>query len=244
LSTEIGVGTRDSHGKKLDPFMRMTIDRMKKWQKRIKTLSSEERWLSNILPNILESSYALSLPQIVSETAAHLCRISWKQRVIQNKSSLGMTAAFVYLACRKCGVGRSLKEVAKAVGIEKRTAAKHYRYLLREVEKEYMPAASVEKYISKLANIAKIDPRTERLALWIAGRTRDVDISSGKLPAGLAAAYVYIASVLNGERIAQREIAEYAEVTEVTVRSRCKEMFDSFIICQRLHAMNGERKTE
>ncbi len=28
---------------------------------------------------------------------------------------MGMTAATVYLACRKCGVSRTLKEVARAV---------------------------------------------------------------------------------------------------------------------------------
>jgi transcription initiation factor TFIIB len=130
--------------------------------------------------------------------------------------------------------------VARAVGIDKRTAAKYYRLVLKEVEKEYVPPPSVEKYISKLVNVAKIDPKTERLALFIAGRTNEANISSGKAPAGLAAAYVYMAAVLNGEHIPQREIAEYAEVTEVTVRNRCREILDSFIIRQKLHAANSK----
>ena len=94
----------------------------------------------------------------------------------------------------------------------------------------------MEKYISKLVNNEKINSRVERLALELAGRTNESEISSGKTPAGLAAAYVYIASVMCGEHIPQREIAEFAEVTEVTVRNRCREILDKFTIRQKLRA--------
>ncbi|MDO8055382.1 MAG: transcription initiation factor IIB, partial [Candidatus Hermodarchaeota archaeon] len=41
---------------------------------------------------------------------------------------------------------------------------------------------------------------------------------------GLAAASLYIASIQEGERRTQREIAEISRVTEVTVRNRYKEL--------------------
>lgn len=234
LTTEIGTSMRDSHGRSLEPYMRMTIGKMKKWQTRIRTSTSEERGLSNVLSKISEVSNLLSLPKMVSETAAHVYRVSARLKVAKSKSIIGMTAASVYLACRKCGVGRSLKEVARAAHVDKRTVAKYYRLVLKEVEKEYVPPPSVSKYISKLINVAKIDPKVERLALFIAGKTDDTSISSGKAPAGLAAAYVYISSVLLGKHVPQREIAEVAEVTEVTVRNRCREILDNFLIRQKL----------
>jgi transcription initiation factor TFIIB len=40
----------------------------------------------------------------------------------------------------------------------------------------------------------------------------------------MAAAVSYIASILAGERKTQREIAEIAQVTEVTIRNRYKEL--------------------
>jgi transcription initiation factor TFIIB len=109
--------------------------------------------------------------------------------------------------------------------------------LVNEVESNYIPPPSVQKFISKLVNKEKINPRVERLALELADRTNESEISSGKTPAGLAAAYVYIASVLSGEHIPQREIAEFAEVTEVTVRNRCREILDKFVIRQRLRTL-------
>ena len=35
-----------------------------------------------------------------------------------------------------------------------------------------------------------------------------------------------------GEHLPQREVAEFAEVTEVTVRNSCREILDNFVIRQ------------
>lgn len=234
LTTEIGDGTKDSHGRSLSPYMRMSVKSMRKWQSRIRIISSEERNLSMVLSKINEVSDALKLPKTVTETAAHAYRILAKKKVTKSRSILGMAVATIYLACRKFETGRSLKEVAKAVGVDKRTVAKYYRFMLKQSEKEYIPPTSVGRYVSKLVNIIKIDPKVERLALNIMSETFCSKTFDGKAPAGLAAAFVYISSVLLGERAPQREIAEAAEVTEVTVRNRSREILNNFLIRQRL----------
>ena len=232
LTTDISRSMRDSHGKSLDPAMRATVEKMRKWQSRARTINSEERGLANVLSRISELCQNLSLPDNVAETAAQIYRTSARMKVAKSKSILGMTAATVYLACRKCGVSRTLKEISRAAGMEKGSVARYFRLVLKEVEKEYIPPPSVEKYISKLVNTAKINPKVEHRALELASKTSDSKISSGKAPAGLAAAYVYFASVLVGEHLPQREVADFAEVTEVTVRNRCREILDNFVIRQ------------
>jgi transcription initiation factor TFIIB len=232
LSTDISRTMRDSRGKSLDPAMRATVEKMRKWQNRARMINSEERGLANVLAKISELCQSLSLPDNVAETAALIYRTSAKMKVAKSKSILGMTAATVYLACRKCGVSRTLKEVSRAAGMDKGSVARYFRLVLKEVEKEYVPPPSVERYISKLINTAKIDPKVEHQALDLARRTSDSKISSGKAPAGLAAAYVYLSSVLHGEHLPQREVAEFAEVTEVTVRNRCREILDNYVIRQ------------
>ena len=52
----------------------------------------------------------------------------------------------------------------------------------------------------------------------------DRELTSGRGPTGVAAAAIYIASILSGERRTQREVAEVAGVTEVTIRNRYKEL--------------------
>jgi transcription initiation factor TFIIB len=237
LSTDISGENRDAHGRFLDSFNRQTAQQMKKWQRRIRTSSSGERSLSIALGKISEAADVLRLPSSIVEDASLIFRKSAKQAVSKSKSISGMAAAALYLACRRSNVNRSLKEIAKAAGINSRAAAKYYRVLVSEVENNYIPPPSVQKYISKLVNKEKINTRVERLALELADRANESEISSGKTPAGLAAAYVYIASVMCGEHIPQREIAEFAEVTEVTVRNRCREILEKFVIKQKLRAI-------
>ena len=63
----------------------------------------------------------------------------------------------------------------------------------------------------------------------------DVDVVIvGAGISGLAAAYVYMSSVMRGDHLPQREVAEFAEVTEVTVRNRCRELLDNYIIRQKV----------
>ncbi len=237
LSTDISSENRDSHGKYLDPFNKSTAARMQKWQRRIRTSNAGERSLSIALAKISESADILRLPSPIVEDASHIFRKSARMSVSKSKSIAGMATAALFLACRRSNVNRSLKEIANAAGINSRAAAKYYRLLINQVENNYVPPPSVQKYISKLVNREKINAKVERLALELADRANESEISSGKTPSGLAAAYVYIASVLCGEHIPQREIAEFAEVTEVTVRNRCREILGKFSIRQKLRPM-------
>jgi transcription initiation factor TFIIB len=87
---------------------------------------------------------------------------------------------------------------------------------------------TIDHYISKLANMAKIDTKVERLAIDIAHKTNDHLLADGKSPHGLAAAYIYLASVLLGVSLLQMEISSFAGITEVTIRNRCKDILSSF----------------
>lgn len=89
-------------------------------------------------------------------------------------------------------------------------------------------AMAIDHYISKLSNMAKIDTKVERLAIDIAHKTNDHMLADGKAPNGLAAAYIYIASILLGINILQRDVSSLSGVTEVTIRNRCKDILTCF----------------
>ena len=75
--------------------------------------------------------------------------------------------------------------------------------------------------------LTETEVRVERLALEIAEKTKDNSISDGKSPNGIAAAYLYVSSVLLGQNVLQRDVSSVAGVTEVTIRNRCKEILTS-----------------
>jgi transcription initiation factor TFIIB len=87
---------------------------------------------------------------------------------------------------------------------------------------------AIDQYISKLSNTAKIDIKVERLAIDIAHKTDHHMLADGKAPNGLAAAYIYIASILLGVNVLQRDVSSLSGVTEVTIRNRCKDILTNF----------------
>ena len=134
------------------------------------------------------------------------------------------------MACIQCDVVRSLEEICKEVCLEKdeeaksKLAAKYYRNLVLEMGHEVTPTVTMDKYISKIANLTRTDVRVERLALEIADKSQVAGITDGKAPNGIASAYMYIGSVLLGQTVLQRDVSTISGITEVTIRNRVKEI--------------------
>ena len=235
ITTEISIGTKDFSGKKISAEMSNQMHRIGKWQPRVRVSSSRERRLSNILGRISEICQNCSLPKNVIETASMIYRsLDGKNIQVKGKSVDSISAAVVYMACKQCDVIRSLDEIlrevchASKVKSKTKLASRYYRTLVMELGANTAPVVTMDKYISKIANMTKTDTRVERLSLEIAEKTKDRNLADGKAPNGIAAAYLYIASILLGQNIIQRDVSSVSGVTEVTIRNRCKEILSAF----------------
>lgn len=230
IRTEIALGTKDYSGKTINSEVANQMYNLRKWQTRIRVSSPRERRLANILSKIGETCQSLSLSRNVIESASMIYRNFEGQFEAKGKSVSCMSAATIYMACKQCDVVRSLDEICKATGSSKdekmnvKLTAKYYRMLVMELGSNTAPVVTLDKYISKIANLAKLEVRVERLAAEIAEKTQDHSLADGKAPNGLAAAYLYIASTLLGQSILQRDVSSIAGITEVTIRNRCKEI--------------------
>jgi transcription initiation factor TFIIB len=114
-----------------------------------------------------------------------------------------------------------LREIAEASLVDRKDVARCYRLLLRELDVQ-MPIADPLTYISKIAEKTGISGKTQGLAIQILREAKQRKVVAGKDPMGLAAAALYIACLMNNEKKTQKDIAEAAGVTEVTVRNRYK----------------------
>jgi len=230
IRTEIAIGTKDFSGKTINSEVANQMYNLRKWQTRIRVSSPRERRLVNILSKIGETCQVLSLSRNVIESASMIYRNFEGQFEAKGKSVACMSAATIYMACKQCDVIRSLDEICKSTGSSKdekmnvKLTAKYYRMLVMELGSNTAPVVTLDKYISKIANLAKLEVRVERLAAEIAEKTQDHNLADGKAPNGLAAAYLYIASTLLGQSILQRDVSSIAGITEVTIRNRCKEI--------------------
>ncbi|MHA1792051.1 MAG: transcription initiation factor IIB [Promethearchaeota archaeon] len=223
LSTMIDWRDRDAHGNKLDPNMRAKIYRIRKWQVRTRVHSSIDRNLAQAMSELDRLSSQLSIPRSIKEAAAMIYRKSIDKKLIRGRSIEAMIGASIYAACRSRKVPRTLDEIARFSRIKKKELGRCYRLILREL-KIKNPISSPIDFITRFGTDLNISGVAQRRAINILKRAKVHGLTVGKDPTGLAAAALYIASLQEGERRTQREIAEVAHVTEVTVRNRYKEL--------------------
>ena len=230
ITTEISISTKDFSGKTINREVANQMNNLRKWQQRVRVSSPRERRLANVLSKMGETCDGLNLSRNVLETASMIYRNLDGHVDVKGKSVASITAATIYMACKQCDVVRSLEEICRGICTPKdvksktKLAAKYYRTMVMEMGQLSAPVVTMDKYISKIANMTQTEVRVERLALEIAEKTKDSSIADGKAPNGIAAAYLYVASVLLGQNVLQKDVSSIAGVTEVTIRNRCKEI--------------------
>lgn len=133
-------------------------------------------------------------------------------------------SACLYLACKIEQEGISPSVLASEhEGVEEKIVLRRAKQLRTELGLEFVdivdPIQYVEQYIGELGASVEVRNRAEE----ILGEISDTHLVSGRNPRALAAAAIYNAALDNNKEITQNEIANVADVTEVTIRARYQE---------------------
>ncbi|MFX0080631.1 MAG: transcription initiation factor IIB family protein [Candidatus Hodarchaeota archaeon] len=184
------------------------------WQKRNLLIASTE--LKRISSNI-------NLPNHVREEAMRLYIEAFKRKLLRGRSINAMVAACLYLACRKKDIPRTLQEILKEASVTAKDVRRCISVLTRELNFKTQstdPIALVPRYISDLELDSEIEVLTKKIL-----KTYISNFSiSGKDPKGLCAGAIYLACRIKDLEITQQQIVSSIGVTEVTLRSRYKEL--------------------
>jgi len=229
LSTVIDWHDRLSSGKRLTSAQRVELYVLRKWQRRVRVSDATERNLAVALSDLSKLASTLNLPKNILETASVIYRKAIKKRLIRGRSIHNVTAAAIYMSCRQCGIPRTLDEIAEAGSLNKKDVGRSYRFMVRELG-TFVPPSTSKNYAARFSNKLVISGRAEAIAIKILETAKKMKLTSGRGPTGIAAAATYVATVLTNERKTQREIAEIANVTEVTIRNRYKELLERLMI--------------
>lgn len=223
LSTTIDWRDVDARGHRLDARRRAEMQRIRKWHNRSRVYQASERNLASAMSELDRLAGQLDLPQRVRQSGALLYRRALEKNLIRGRSIEAIVAACVYAACRLTSFPRTLADVGRYTRVGRKELGRSYRLIVRRLGIQ-MPVTQPEDFVSRYTNALNLSQRTHARALDILMQARNKGITSGKDPTCIAAAAIYIASILEGERRTQREIGEVAGVTEVTVRNRYKEL--------------------
>jgi transcription initiation factor TFIIB len=216
----IGKEDRDASGQKIETS---TVKRLRTWDSRAYIHSSSDRNLIQAFNELNIMKDKLALSDAIVEKSAYIYRKARTRGLVRGRTTSGIMAAAIYVACREIRTPRTLKDIAAAGNIRRKALAKTYRKLIIELDFK-VPNIDPMKCIVKVANKANLSEKTVRHAISIMSDVTDNEISAGKDPMALAATVLYVSCIKNGENIKQNNISNAAGITGVTLRNRFKDL--------------------
>jgi len=184
------------------------------WDKRNMLIASTE--LKRIGSN-------LNLPNHIKKAAIRLYIEAFKKKLLRGRSINGMVAACLYFACREQKIPRTLQEILDETAVSAKNVRRCYRTLIRELNLKVPstdPISLIPRYSAELGLNAEVEKSTIKVLKAFISQYS----TSGKDPKGLCAGALYLVCKKTDKRISQKEIANIIGVTEVTLRSRYKEL--------------------
>ncbi len=216
LSSVIGAN-KDSSGNALSNKTKYEFNRLRTWDQRSKSKSTATLSKAFTLLNGMKTK--LGIPDNVVENAAYIYRKIVNAKLTRGRTMASLVSASLYAACRGNNIPRTLDDIATAGNIERRILSRDLRTIIKKLGLN-LNQYDTSSFISKISNNMHLKEKTKRDAFDILRRCEVKEITAGKHPVAQAAASLYIACIINNEKISQKKFAEEAGVSDVTIRNR------------------------
>ena len=216
LSTVIGIN-KDFSGNALSSKTKYEFNRLRTWDQRSKSRSTATLSKAFTLLNGMKTK--LGIPDNVVESAAYIYRKIVSEKLTRGRTMASLVSASLYAACRENNIPRTLDDIANAGNIERRILSRDLRTIIKKLGLK-LNQYDISSFISKISNNMNLKEKTKRDAFDILKRCEPKGIIAGKHPVAQAAASLYIACIINGEKISQKKFSKESGVSDVTIRNR------------------------
>lgn len=219
-------GSRDARGTLLSPKYKSKFNRLAKIHRSLTTSYERNLWIA--LPNLQRLQKRLGIPDIVAEDALRIYTQTVKKKLTMGRSIDTLLAASIFCALRVHGIPRTVEEITAVAQIPKKKVIRSYRLIYTEVLPNLnlkVQRFTADRYVDKFNDELHLSMQCRNIAVKLIGQAKASGFNSaGKDPKGIAAAAIYIGSKICNESRTQKEISKLAQVTEVTLRMRVKDL--------------------
>ncbi|MDC0169023.1 transcription initiation factor IIB [Candidatus Nitrosopelagicus sp.] len=212
-----------SYGKPLTESMKKLLEGTRTWDSKSADNEPVDRNFRQAFSELKRLKDKLAISESVVEKAAYIYRKALDKGLQRERA---LMAACVYAACRDTDTPPNFKDVEIAANIKRKDIARCYRLLVKELVVE-IPVTDSVKCVARIASKIEIAEKTKHFAVEVLKIIQENEAFVGKDPMGVAAAALYLSCVKNGEDKTQRDIAEAANVTEVQIQNRYKDLKES-----------------
>ena len=224
--TIINKNGADSKGRKLVGKTKSYFNRLSKIQGSL--VNSLERNFWEARPKMNQLARKINIPDHILETSWAIYSEVAKQKLTMGRSIDTFVTASLYAAIRIHDFPRLLEEVADLSLIPLRSVHRSLGLVVRKVLPalglKYTPI-SAHPLVFRFGNDLNLSVGVQKVAADMLKKSTKRGLASmGKDPKGIAAAVLYMASKPTPERLTQADIATITRVTEVTLRTRAKQI--------------------
>jgi len=223
LTTEIDKYDRDIKGKAVPVESKAKLYRLRKWQKRSRMATSLQRNLSIALPELDRMCSYLKIPNDMKEECARLYRKAASDGLVKGRSIESMVAGVIYIVTRQNKSPVTLEELEEVSGKTKKDIGKSYKKIAHAYDIK-IPTATPMDFVPRIANRLGASGSTIAKANEILKKAIEVGIMAGKVPLSVAAAAVYLAAELTGDKNVPRKIDDIPGASKNIIQDRYNDL--------------------
>ncbi|WP_069807717.1 TFIIB-type zinc ribbon-containing protein [Vulcanisaeta thermophila] len=206
----------------------------------IQYVENTERRAKELRDLLMGVKYRLNLPDSVIDDAIILYRQLSSRCDIKGARTRDLALVLLYMAIKKHRLGYQFRELKAALNTD---GGKRVSRLLMTVKQCLAQQGGeglirsdeelgrfLERVIASLKLGEDIRYHVTKLSISMVKEGEKLRLTNGRTAYSLIASAVYIAATLMGARRRQRDVAEAAKVTDVTIRNRYKELISKLDI--------------
>lgn len=232
LTTDVGIRDVGATVYKHREYMKMV--KLKYLNRKVR-VDKSERKIVEVLSKLNHMCAVLGLPDPVKETAAVILKKMFHSLQPRRDDLDVLVVISIVFASRRHGIPIRVKQILRDFGIDE----DRYWRILSDVHmkadvSEFKSYSDPRIFIPSILSNLKLSQKVYMLSSRIIENLKKNGLTEGKDPAGIAAAVVYIAATVLDEKKTQREVAKAANITEVTIRNRYRDIIDKVVITVQL----------
>jgi transcription initiation factor TFIIB len=192
------------------------------------------------------------LPKIIVDEALRYHKKISEFKTYRGLNRDGIILASTYIACRKHGCPRTIKEIATIFNLDNTSATKGCKNaitIINEIEHEMAnsdktsfsktkPEAFIERYCSRL----NINSELTKVCQFVATRIERNNLIPENTPHSIAAGIIYFVSQTCHLNVSKKDVNRITEISEVTINKcykKLEQLTDSLIPKIILEKYNG-----
>lgn len=175
---------------------------------------------------IVRLTQKLEHPDYLREVSKNIYTAASNRGLLVGKTTYEAAAASLYTVCRMENHPTPLSEIANKSRADKKDISNIYRSIQREFNLAITPTGS-KPFIKRYSTELDLRDEVKNKAFELLRKINIEDGFSGKSPNGYAASTIYLASRLCNRKISQKELADTANTTRVTIRNIYKQQLQT-----------------